>query len=91
MRPVLATLPSPLVLTDAERALIVRARARHDLSAVAAPDLPQTAAIDAAVDALSTLMLAEGFHGEWQPTPLGREIEALIDKLDALRDDFAAA
>ncbi|MFO1169338.1 MAG: hypothetical protein U1E49_00035 [Hyphomicrobiaceae bacterium] len=77
-------------LTPAEWALIVRATAGHALPGTVG-HVWTAAAVDTAVDALCDLMLAEGFHGEWQPTALGREIEALIDKLDRLLDQSAAA
>ncbi len=77
-------------LTPAERALIARAAAGRELPGTAG-QVWTAATVDTAVDALCDLMLAEGFHGEWQPTPIGREIEALIDKLDRLLDEPAAA
>ena len=82
---------SSLVLTAAERAIIARAVADQDLPAVDDQGFWSASVIDTVVDALCDLMLSEGFHGEWQPTPLGREIEALIDKLDGLLDESAAA
>ncbi len=78
-------------LTPAERALIARATAGRELLGAGGQVVWTAAAVDAAIDALCDLMLAEGFHGEWQPTPIGREIEALIDKLDRLLDEPAAA
>ena len=91
MRLALATGRSPLVLTEAERALIACATAGHDLPAAEAAGIWSAPVLDAVVDARCDLMLSEGFHGEWQPTPLGRAVEALIDNLDGLLYASAAA
>jgi hypothetical protein len=80
-----------LDLTEAERTIITRAVAGQALPGVDDRGFWSASVIDTVVDALCDLMLSEGFHGEWQPTPLGREIEALIDKLDGLLDESAAA
>lgn len=93
--PMLASLPAaasrrPLPLTAAEQAIVARACAGTSLVLEGEPAAWPLARIDAVIDALCGLMLRDGYLAEWEPTPLGREIEALIDKLDHLLTETAA-
>ncbi|MEZ5926839.1 MAG: hypothetical protein R3D57_20925, partial [Hyphomicrobiaceae bacterium] len=70
-------------LTNAELAIIRRAGSRRvfgadgrELEAWSREDIEQT------LDLLGQHLIACGFHGEWQPTDYGVEIESVIGKLD---------
>lgn len=89
LMPAASRLQSPL--TEPERALIARAAADCDLPGPDVAGFWTAPVIDSIIEALCDLMLREGYHSEWEPTPLGREIEALIDKLDGLLTETVAA
>jgi hypothetical protein len=81
----------PLPLSPSERAIITEACAERGIVVEGEPAAWPLAHLDAVIDALCDLMLRDGYHAEWEPTPLGREIEALVDKLDGLVTETVAA